>query len=469
MDVARRIAVLVDWAAQHGALLNPSVEVYQDDTTGLSFRVKRGADTSLAAFEPIVTLPTNLTLSYLSALSDEGPDPFPKTLIEHAAPHVTGRLFLIKEYLRGEESFWWPYIQALPQPDDRASWALPPFWPDHEAELLDGTNVEVGIEKIKGDVRREVKETLSLLSLYGDGKTFEKSRFSTLYQWAYCIFSSRSFRPSLVLSRAQEKSLPAGVKIDDFSVLLPLFDIGNHDMTTEIRWDLRDDSSCELKVGKPHTPGQQIFNNYSMKTNAELLLGYGFLIPATDALHNDYTHVRKRTNTPVASEEYLISFRPLNHPSSVLGRSKQAFTLAEAVPILRAFQHVPPDMVWDIFCTLTSSEQRDQLIHVDPSVQNGHTDTSAVDRYRQEKFFSGQVSADCQIYLEQTVAIIQHKVMQELERLNETDVEVVGGELTRNQELALNYRDRCRLVLEGTLEAIDTDAVFAAMVEDEEQ
>lgn len=465
MDAARRIEVLVDWAAKHGAQLHPSVEVYQDPTTGLSFRVKPDAEANLEPYELIVSLPTSLTLSYLSALSDDGPRPFPKALIEHAPPHVTGRLFLIKEYLKGEESFWWPYIQALPQPHNRGAWTLPPFWPDHEAELLDGTNVEVGIEKIKGDVRREIKDTMQLLFVHGTDKDFEKAMSMDLYQWAYCIFSSRSFRPSLVLSNTQAKSLPPGVGMDDFSVLLPLFDIGNHDMTTDIRWELgADTATCELKVGRAHGPGQQIFNNYSMKTNAELLLGYGFMVPATAALHNDYTHVRKRTNTPVASEEYLISLRPLHHPSSILGRTKQAFVLADEVPMLSSFQHVPPDMVWDIFCTLTAPDQRDQLIPTDASVQ--HAD--AVDRYRQEKFFSGQVGEECMLYLEQTVAIIQHKVLQELERLNETDVEVVGGELTRNQKLAFDYRERCRLVLEGTLEAMDADE-FLTTEEEQEQ
>lgn len=464
MDAAQRIATLVDWAGKHGAKLHPAVEVYEDDSTGFSFRVKPDADAPLGPYETIVSLPTSLTLSYLSALSDKGPKPFPKALIDNTAPHVIGRLFLIKEYLKGEDSFWWPYIQALPQPQDAAAWTLPAFWPADDAELLDGTNVEVGIEKIKRDVKREYKFTLDLLSAHSDDTGFKESVTPTLYHWAYCTFSSRSFRPSLVLSEAQAKSLPAGVGIDDFSVLLPLFDIGNHDMTTDIRWDLSDDASCELKVGRPHAPGQQVFNNYSMKTNAELLLGYGFMVPATETLHNDYTHVRKRTDTPVASEEYLISLRPLNHSSCVLGRSKQAFVLAESVPIISSFQHVPPDMVWDIFCTLAKPEQLDQLIPVgDGVLQNGHTDVDAVDRYRQEKFFSGQVGAECLLYLEQTVAVIQHKVLQELERLNETDVEVVSGDLTKNQKLALDYRERCRQVLESTLESIEADEILAAM------
>lgn len=460
MDVQMRIDTLVSWATAHGATLHPAVDVYNDARTGLSFRVKPDARTPLQPFEPVVRLPTSLTLSYLDALADEGPRRFSSEFLAKAPPHVVGRLFLAKEHLAGRDSFWWPYIQALPRPDEPGSWALPPFWPAEEAELLEGTNVEVGIDKIRGDVRREWDEARELLREHGDDEVSGKPLTATLYQWAYCIFSSRSFRPSLVLSETQRGDVPAGVTVDDFSVLLPLFDIGNHDMTAEVRWDLDDAGrSCALKVGKAHRPGEQIFNNYSMKTNAELLLGYGFMVPATAGLHNDYTHVRKRTAAaPVASDEYLISLRPLSDPSSLLGRSKQSLRLDPATRVLGAFQHVQPDMVWDIFCTLTPPAQRERLM------------PAAGDDARRDSFFSGRVGGEGRLYLEQTVAVIQHKVLQELERLDETDVEVVGGDadlLTGNQRLALDYRERCRQVLENTLGAMSQDEILNGVAEEQ--
>ncbi|KAM4066837.1 hypothetical protein HRG_000855 [Hirsutella rhossiliensis] len=458
---AARIHTLVDWATSHGATLHPSVDVYHDARTGLSFR----ALAPLRPYEPVVRLPTALALSYLNALAH--PRPLPAAFLAAAPPHVVGRVFLVNEYLRRRDSFWWPYIQALPQPPEPETWALAPFWPPEEAELLEGTNVEVGMDKIKDDVAREFTQARRLLGACdGPGHALAESLTPALYRWAYCIFSTRSFRPALVLAETQQASLPPGVSIDDFSVLLPLFDIGNHDMTTDIRWHLDEAaSSCELQVGKPHGPGQQIFNNYSLKTNAELLLGYGFMIPATDHLHNDYTHVRKRTAAaPVASDEYLISLRPLSHPSSLLGRSKQTLRLDPSTRVLGAFQHVQPDMVWDIFCTLTRPGQRHHLI---PAPGKAGDDA---ERHRRDSFFSGQVEGEGRVYLEQTIALIQHKVLQELERLNETDVEVAGGHvdlLTRNQKLALDYRERCRRVLESTLEAISQDEILIDSGEDQ--
>ncbi|KAK5989271.1 Ribosomal lysine N-methyltransferase set10 [Cladobotryum mycophilum] len=427
-----RINTLTKWATSHHAYLHPSVEIYPDPRTGLSFRVKPSSPSPIQPLDPIVRLPTSLTLSYHNAIQ---PQP----------------------------TFHRDFIAQTP-PRHR------PSLPQEEAELLEGTNVDVGIEKIRADVNKEFRQAKELLSLHPkDGADdFGQQLTKTLYQWAYCIFSSRSFRPSLVLSEEQQKTLPDKVGIDDFSVLLPLFDIGNHDMTTEIRWDLSETPAgghtCDLRINKSHNPGDQIFNNYSMKTNAELLLGYGFMVPVTNDLHNDYTHVRKRSpngTAAVPGDEYLISRRPINHPSSLLARSKQTLLvkpMPPLPPVLGSFQHVQHDMVWDIFCTLTNPDLRRHLIPVPDN-----SDPQAAERLRQEKFFSGQVDDECMQHLEQTVAIIQHKVLQELERLNETDVEVLGSDrelLSQNQRLALEYRERCRQVLENTLTAMSEDELL---------
>ncbi|KAL6855728.1 hypothetical protein J3F83DRAFT_718635 [Trichoderma novae-zelandiae] len=479
MDSDDRIALLLSWASSNAASLHPSVQVYDDPTTGLSFRVNPSSPSPIAPYEPVVSLPTNLSLSYLNALH---PTPaFPRSFLAKSPPHVVGRLLLVKELLRGPESFWFPYIQALPQPEDPDDWALPPLWPEEEAELLEGTNVEIGLDKIRDDLGREFRDAQRLLlASSGDAEDdFGNLLTRELYQWAYCIFSSRSFRPSLVLSQEQQQALPPGVSVNDFSVLLPLFDIGNHDMTVHVRWDVtpgdRADASTpgssavQLKVGREHRPGEQIFNNYSPKTNAELLLGYGFMLPVTDSLHNDYIHVRKRTapspspSSPsqpgsTSPDEYLISLRPISHPSSLLAASKQ--TLAVFPPgLLGAFTHVQHDMVWDIFLTLLQHSSV-PLIKLIPLDTNTFPSEEEAVRQRQDRFFAGRVNDECRGFLEQTVAIIQHKVLQELERLNETDMEVVGEDaelLSPNQRLALEYRERCRRVLENTLTAMGED------------
>lgn len=453
---------LVSWATSHGASLHPSVQVYRDAETGLSFRVDPSASNGTQPGETIVSLPANLTLSYLNALpgrTQNDPEPFPASFVAKVPPHVVGRFLLAKHFLLGNASFWAPYIQSLPQPNqpNDDAWRLPPFWPDDDAELLEGTNVEVGLRQTHASVLAEFEHARQVLADEQWEPSLVEGLVLSLYQWAYCVFSSRSFRPSLVLSAADRATLPAGVAVDDFSVLMPLFDVGNHDMTEQVRWELDEGrGSCQLKVARAYRPGEQVFNNYSLKTNAELLLGYGFMIPATDRLHNDYVHVRKRqTASGPSTEEYYISLRPVHHPSSLLARSKQMLRLSEGTKVIGAFQHVQHDMVWDIFCALVPSEHHAQLIPTE------NLEGDAAEQARRDAFFSGQVNGDAFELVQQTAAIIQHKVMQELERLDESEYEVVGqGDLTRNQQLAMAYRAQCRRVLENTLEAMDADELL---------
>lgn len=444
---------LTSWATSHGAHIHPSVSIVATEKHGLSFQVG-SSSTATQPGDTIISLPSSLTLSYLDAL--HGRTSFPEKFIAQTPPHVVGRFVLIEQYLIGEESFWAPYVGLLPQPDG-LEWALPPFWPSDEVDLFEGTNVEVGIARIRDTAKREWENAMRILNEEDWNPSLRSRLDINLYHWAYCIFSSRSFRPSLVLS---EESLPEGVRLDDFSILMPVFDIGNHDMTADVSWDLDlTRKCCDLKVDRAYGPGEQVFNNYSMKTNAELLLGYGFMLDEMEGLHNDYVHVRKRQAGPdAATEEYYISLRPVRHQSSLLARSKQTVQVSESTRVIGAFQHVQTDMVWDIFCTLAPADQHAHLVPAED------------EQTRRDYLFSGRVSQDGMLYLQQTAAVIQHKVMQELERLEETSFEVVGGGgLTRGQGLALEYRARCRRVLENTLEAISTDETFGGEEKEEEE
>ncbi|KAL2177408.1 uncharacterized protein P884DRAFT_169250, partial [Thermothelomyces heterothallicus CBS 202.75] len=337
-----RFGALVEWAEQHGARLHPSVEIYLDPVSKYSLRVSPSATEGLQPGFAAVSCPARITLSYLNALVDGPLDPsarsarsdqktstgaFPPRFTRSVPPHVLGRFFLVKEYLKGKDSFWWPYIATLPPPEQVAAWALPPFWPDHDIAYLEGTNAHVAVHEIQENVKREFKQARKLLKEedFPDLPAYTQ----LLYKWAFCIFTSRSFRPSLVLSDATKRRvaalLPQGVQLDDFSVLQPLLDIANHSPTARYTWDTTSiPDTCQLICHDPYQPGAQVYNNYGLKTNSELLLAYGFILPETPSLHNDYVHVRKRARQqPQHQQEqpppqsFLISLRPMAHPSSL--------------------------------------------------------------------------------------------------------------------------------------------------------
>lgn len=323
-----RYEALLEWAHENGASLHPSIEIYQDEKTGFSLRVKPSATEPLHSPFKAVTCPTSITLSYLNALTDgpiTPPSPtttaaapvhvpnttphkqkpaFPERFMTALPPHVIGRFYLIQQYLKGPSSFWAPYIATLPDPSGQLDkWALPPFWTQDDIELLRGTNAYVAIGEIQENVKSEYK--LARKVLKQEGYADYRAYTQVLYNWAYCMFTSRSFRPSLILEGSvrgwvEEKLLlPAAearggvkVKVDDFSILQPLYDIGNHSPEAKYSWNLTQEpepSACELVCLDSYKPGEQVFNNYGSKTNSELLLGYGFVTEG-----NDYVHVRKR-------------------------------------------------------------------------------------------------------------------------------------------------------------------------------
>ncbi|KAH8890277.1 SET domain-containing protein [Thozetella sp. PMI_491] len=463
-------------AAERPSGLHPAVEVYHDPTTGFSLRVKQDAAQGVSNPCTVATCASRNTLSYLNALVG-GPFPpetaaetraaFPTRFMDTVPPHVIGRFFFIKEYLLGEDSHWWPYIRTLPQPDRIASWALPAFWPEEDAAFLVGTNANVAIQEIQANVKSEFKLARKLLK--ADGVVGWQDYTRVLYNWAFCIFTSRSFRPSLVLS-AENRSdacrlLPQACDLDDFSLLQPLFDVANHSPTAGIAWDTATDpQACHLVCQGDYKAGQQVYNNYGQKTNSELLLGYGFILPASAEFHNDYIHLRKREDQQLAGDtagseaaegrgraklrDYLVSLRPMNDSSSMAGRARQ-LVQDPSPQRLAQFAHFEDAMVWDMATLLMTEEER---AAIEKELQN------LAARIREV------LSAKLQYELDKLRAAVDFDgrprgVGLESGEHEGTSTNIVLSEPTnRNQELALAYRQRCLLVLDGAIRSLSLKA-----------
>ncbi|KAL2260414.1 hypothetical protein VTK26DRAFT_5583 [Humicola hyalothermophila] len=466
-----RFDALLAWSQQHGAELHPSLEIYHDDVTKFSLRVKGSAKEGLEPGFMAVSCPVSTTLSFLNALvdgpiilgpfADERTPAFPRRFMASAPPHVISRFFLIKEYLKGKASFWWPYIAALPQPEHVSAWALPAFWPEDDIAYLDGTNVFVAIEEIQDHVRREFKEARKVLK----EESFPSWRDYTqmLYKWAYCIFTSRSFRPSLILSGLAKDRisslLPAGCELDDFSILQPLFDIANHSMSSRYTWDATSDpSSCQLICRDAYQPGDQVFNNYGLKTNTELLLAYGFILPETETLHNDYVHVRKRQQQGESSsdqkpKDFLISLRPINHSSSLAARARCVSGASGSTGRLSAvpgLAHFEPALVEDMSSVLATPEEKQAL----QQWQACQTEERAGEQQQQQQQQQSPPAALTEL-IARVKCALAGKLQYDYQRLMEAEGEHGLPEpANRNQMLAVEYRRQCERVLTAALEEL---------------
>ena len=477
---------LVAWSTRNGASL--SLEIYQSETTGFSFRSAAGRGNDGQA---VVTCPFVTTLSYFNALvngpyatSSEGEgaghDPaFPARFMESVPPHVIGRFYLMQQFLLGSRSYWYPYIKTLPQPDRVASWALPAFWPAEDIEFLENTNAHAAIDEIQANVKEEFKQARKLLRAEDFPGWQDYSRL--LYNWAFCIFTSRSFRPSLVLSDQTKekiwKLLPPSRDLDDFSILQPLFDIANHSPTAGIVWDTKSDpTACQLICKDSTGPGEQVFNNYGQKSNGELLLGYGFILPATDEFHNEYVHVRKRedlaggqpgggrTPNEKQKKDFLVSLRPMNDPSSLAGRSRQLISDPN-FQIRPCFAHFEDSLLWDI-ASMVMEEGEWKTIEALVAHKSAGTREASSFVEHLKVVIGEPTDPGVEGLVARIKEVLSEKLRYDYEKLVAAESrnehgQGVGEEAAEwsqpanpNQVLAVAYRYRCRVVLEAAIRSL---------------
>ncbi|TQS35943.1 hypothetical protein Golomagni_03621 [Golovinomyces magnicellulatus] len=311
--ISSLIQNLTVWSIENNGFLNSNVKIYVDPITGLSFQAKK----NIPAETTLVECSSQMTLSYLNT-TETGPNyithgsaPFCSKSLEVLgieSPHIIGNYLLMQQYLEGQCSFWRHYIKLLPHPNELERLCTPMWWPDADLKFLEGTNAQPVIETIKERWYDEWQRGKCLVEHFPNSSMFTHG----LYKWAATIYGTRSFRASLTIPRASfsEENSCSNNKIvilnhimnDNFSVLLPLLDIGNHNGSEDVQLLLNHLSGCaSLKNLHSFKQGKQIYNYYGRKSNTELLVGYGFILPNTEldtvnlklSPHDDMLRLRK--------------------------------------------------------------------------------------------------------------------------------------------------------------------------------
>jgi len=347
----QKIQELLAWGDEHTAFLNSKVEIYQDSVTGLSFR----AIEDLASGLTVATCSYPISLSYLNTSSDDRfssrSKPFPTDFLEILGkddPNVIGFFFLVQQFLLQEKSFWWPYIRLLPQPNEHDSLSIPVLWPEEDCRFLDGTNAEPPIKKRKELWMSEWQKAIFLLQ--DDFEDWRDYSYD-LYKWAATIFGSRSFRASLVVADGllvNDLQAQNHVKQDRFSVLLPIIDIGNHNGINNVDWTPSMDSGLCFTIRKLIPKGDQIFNFYGNKSNSELLVAYGFMLPRSS---NDEGNIDS-VNLKLKPSPQALQLRRLQSCHTIPNNPEEEFMFRIqkqndyiGLPELRYFPHGLIDLV----------------------------------------------------------------------------------------------------------------------------
>lgn len=145
-------ATLLEWMTQNGGHLHESVQIAKDDRRGVHLQVKEGWGSSIPNETCIINTPLPATMSYFNAVnyrlpsekddvtavfSDHGVH-LPRAFIDAVGPEESTVFFLMGQYLRGSDGFWFPWIQTLPQP---GALTTPLYYEGRELEWLKGTSL----------------------------------------------------------------------------------------------------------------------------------------------------------------------------------------------------------------------------------------------------------------------------------------------------------------------------------------
>lgn len=151
---------LIAWFTANDGYLNPSLDLAYTKESGQHFTATAAISASPDSSAPLCKCPFSLTLSHLNILTSP-----PRSIRSHAQSSACRHLlsgggeslpkaamsyfFLCEQRLRGQESFWFPYIEALPREDAMST----PWWFDGEdMKWLLGTSIHVSPEPERSGV-----------------------------------------------------------------------------------------------------------------------------------------------------------------------------------------------------------------------------------------------------------------------------------------------------------------------------
>ncbi|EMG49290.1 RKM1 Ribosomal lysine N-methyltransferase 1 [Candida maltosa Xu316] len=281
-----KINSLVKWAEANGAEISPDVQFKELSTDNIG-AIYKGTEKPDGASYPI-NIPFKIIITPKTATSNFG-ESF-KNISDSQANSIL-KLYLCRERIN-PDSFYHPYLQLLP---NLAAIDSPCTWSAADKALLQGTNLG---NSLKENLASLVEEWWSVINLlqdevpkpeqhYVNMKYYYEYKFYTdddldkylndedienwtsfpNYLWASLILKSRSFPAYLINQESFNKS---------DAMLLPVVDLLNHNPQAKVNWDVSD-GFFKFK-SESIVPGNEIFNNYGLKGNEELLLAYGFCI-----------------------------------------------------------------------------------------------------------------------------------------------------------------------------------------------
>eukprot|EP00551_Chaetoceros_affinis_P009903 CAMPEP_0203665446 /NCGR_PEP_ID=MMETSP0090-20130426/2655_1 /ASSEMBLY_ACC=CAM_ASM_001088 /TAXON_ID=426623 /ORGANISM="Chaetoceros affinis, Strain CCMP159" /LENGTH=670 /DNA_ID=CAMNT_0050528999 /DNA_START=62 /DNA_END=2074 /DNA_ORIENTATION=+ len=257
------------------AISTDTVDELTNESSGRGLLARR----SINMEEVLLTIPLKLCITKQSALDcftsqavNNGLPLLDSTINEYMA--IACQLIHENFVLGQKESFYGPYLGVLPLVDE----VNPTFtWSDEDLAALDGSPVVAATKSMQMKLQREYDDLLGgkgkLCDLYPD--YFPREHFTYKnWVWAFTMLFSRAIRLR-------------NLKNGEALALVPYADLINHSPYSQAYLDAREKGDWLFKTGteevvlyadRSYRKMEQIYISYGPKSNADLLLLYGFAL-----------------------------------------------------------------------------------------------------------------------------------------------------------------------------------------------
>lgn len=247
--------------------------------------------------DELLKIPMNLCITRRSARTALGKDALQEGINEYLAMACQ---LIHEKYVLGEKSFYAPYMGVLPEVEE----VNPTFtWKDEELDFLQGSPVVAATKSLQMKLKREYDDLLGgkgrLIEKFPD--RFPKEHFTyENWVWAFTMLFSRAIRL---------RNLQVGERL----AMVPYADLINHSAFSQAFIDARESGDWLFKNGdeevilyadRGYRQMEQIYISYGQKSNAELLLLYGFALERNPYNSVDVTvSIAPRTAAIAAANE----------------------------------------------------------------------------------------------------------------------------------------------------------------------
>ena len=165
-----------------------------------------------------------------------------------------------------------PYVAMMPERFPTS----PLYFSDDILSRMEGTNCYEFTKRMLAQMEADWVQLSAILRAYlvmdgrrmsysGDGIWDPDEDFED-YKWALCNIYSRS--TDFFVDHVHQR------------VMVPLFDMMNHDFDSTVSHDMDDKGNMSIFAGSDILAGSEIFLNYGKFPNEKLLLVYGFVVPS---------------------------------------------------------------------------------------------------------------------------------------------------------------------------------------------